>query len=148
MRAAPAPRRPSHSVVRLLAGEDRHRRHADVRNDVAHFLACRGGGDDGDGATIWPRAHRTRRPRRRRARGAVGPVAIHLRLARAAEGHTVTAAGRSYLINLLGTAWLAVMQIAFAPFFIRLIGIEGYGLIGFSVTLQAVLQVLDFAFAP
>ena len=60
----------------------------------------------------------------------------------------MTAAGRSYAANLLGTAWLAVMQVVFAPFFIRRVGIEGYGLIGFSVTLQAVLQVLDFGFAP
>ena len=58
------------------------------------------------------------------------------------------AAGRSYAVNLLGTAWLAAVQIAFAPFFIRRVGIEGYGLIAFAVTLQAVLQVLDFGFEP
>lgn len=56
--------------------------------------------------------------------------------------------GRSFGSNLAGVAWTAAMQLAFTPLFIRCVGVEGYGLIGFHVTLQALLQVLDFGFAP
>jgi O-antigen/teichoic acid export membrane protein len=56
--------------------------------------------------------------------------------------------GRSFGSNLGGVAWTAAMQLAFTPLFIRCVGVEGYGLIGFYVTLQALLQVLDFGFAP
>jgi O-antigen/teichoic acid export membrane protein len=56
--------------------------------------------------------------------------------------------GRSFTNNVLGVAWTAGVQLAFTPFFIRRVGVEGYGLIGLYVTLQALLQVFDFGFAP
>lgn len=43
----------------------------------------------------------------------------------------------SVLINLIAL-----------PFYLRLLGMEAYGLIGFYATLQAVLQVLDLGLAP
>lgn len=54
----------------------------------------------------------------------------------------------SFVSNLAGVGWMAAMQLAFTPLFIRYVGVEGYGLIGFSITLNALLQVLDFGFAP
>src|SRR5688572_11814236 len=42
-----------------------------------------------------------------------------------------------------GGAWTALMQIVATPFYLRLLGVESYGLIGFYTALQALLQVLD-----
>lgn len=55
---------------------------------------------------------------------------------------------RNLSFNLLGTFWSAVMQFAFVPVYLRLLGIEAYGLIAFAVTLQASLQVLDLGLSP
>lgn len=52
------------------------------------------------------------------------------------------------LANLAGTAWSALMQLAFIPVYIRLMGIEAYGLVGFYITLQGALQILDFGLSP
>jgi O-antigen/teichoic acid export membrane protein len=55
---------------------------------------------------------------------------------------------RSNLVaNLAGTAWVAVLQIACLPWYIRLLGVEAYGLIGFYITIQVSLQVLDLGFS-
>jgi O-antigen/teichoic acid export membrane protein len=50
--------------------------------------------------------------------------------------------------NFAGTGCSAVVQVACIPFYIKFIGIEAYGLIGFYLTLQAVLQVLDLGLSP
>lgn len=42
-----------------------------------------------------------------------------------------------------GGAWSALVQIAATPFYLRLLGVDSYGLIGFYTALQALLQVLD-----
>jgi len=42
-----------------------------------------------------------------------------------------------------GGAWSALMQIVATPFYLRLLGIEVYGLIGFYTAMQGLLQVLD-----
>jgi O-antigen/teichoic acid export membrane protein len=60
----------------------------------------------------------------------------------------VTPLRRSFAANLSGVAWSALMQLAFTPLYIRILGFEAYGVIGFFITLQAVLQVLDFGIAP
>jgi O-antigen/teichoic acid export membrane protein len=52
------------------------------------------------------------------------------------------------LANFAGTAWTALMQLAFVPVYVRLMGIEAYGLVGFYVVLQAALQVLDLGLSP
>ena len=52
------------------------------------------------------------------------------------------------LANVAGTGGSALMQIAFVPLYIRYMGIEAYGLVGFFVALQGVLQVLDLGFSP
>lgn len=46
--------------------------------------------------------------------------------------------------NFAGQGWIAVLQLAFVPIYIRLLGIEGYGLIGFFVMIQTLLRMLDF----
>ena len=50
--------------------------------------------------------------------------------------------------NFAGTGWSAVMQLAFVPLYIKFMGIEAYGLVGFYLMLQAVLQVAGFRFEP
>jgi O-antigen/teichoic acid export membrane protein len=52
------------------------------------------------------------------------------------------------LANVAGTGGAAVMQIAFVPLYIRYMGIEAYGLVGFFAALQGVLQVCDLGFSP
>jgi len=47
------------------------------------------------------------------------------------------------LANLAGTGWATLVQLACVPFYIRLMGIEAYALVGFHVLLLAVLQVFD-----
>jgi O-antigen/teichoic acid export membrane protein len=55
---------------------------------------------------------------------------------------------RNLIANFLGTGWLTLSGLIFAPIYIRLMGAEAYGLIGFYYTLQAALQVFDFGLSP
>lgn len=50
--------------------------------------------------------------------------------------------------NLTGAAWTTLVQLACIPLYIRFMGIESYGLIGFYLTFQAMLQVLDLGLSP
>ena len=50
--------------------------------------------------------------------------------------------------NYAGTIWSALIQLILVPLYIKLLGVESYGLIGFFVTLQAVIQVLDLGLSP
>lgn len=47
------------------------------------------------------------------------------------------------LANLTGSAWSALMGLAFIPFYISLMGAEAYGLVGLFVSIQAAFAVLD-----
>ncbi len=40
------------------------------------------------------------------------------------------------LSNLVGTGWLALVQVLVVPIYLQLLGVEGYGVIGFYLTLQ------------
>jgi O-antigen/teichoic acid export membrane protein len=55
---------------------------------------------------------------------------------------------KNILANFAGQGWAALMQIIFIPFYIKYLGIEAYGLIGFYAMLQGVLQILDFGLSP
>lgn len=55
---------------------------------------------------------------------------------------------RNVIANYLGGGWAALIAIAFLPLYIRYLGIESYGLIGFFVTLQAWLFLLDMGLSP
>src|SRR5258706_15687801 len=52
------------------------------------------------------------------------------------------------LANFAGTGWSAVVQLACIPLYIKFMGIEAFGLIGFYLMLQAMLQVLDLGLSP
>jgi O-antigen/teichoic acid export membrane protein len=47
------------------------------------------------------------------------------------------------IANFAGKGWAALMGIVFIPFYIKFMGIESYGLVGFFTTLQAVFVLLD-----
>ena len=50
---------------------------------------------------------------------------------------------RNIVANFLGQGWAALMSFIFIPLYIKFLGIEAYGLIGFFAMMQAMLQVLD-----
>lgn len=47
------------------------------------------------------------------------------------------------IANVLGRVWGALMSFAFVPLYVRFLGVEGYGLIGFFSSMLAVFFVLD-----
>lgn len=50
---------------------------------------------------------------------------------------------KNVLANFGGKAWSGLIQLAFVPLYIKFLGMEAYGLIGFFIMLQTVLGVLD-----
>lgn len=56
--------------------------------------------------------------------------------------------GRNVLAGLANSVWSAMIGLAVVPFYLKYLGIEAYGLIGFFVTTQAVLSLLDMGMAP
>jgi O-antigen/teichoic acid export membrane protein len=54
---------------------------------------------------------------------------------------------RNVLANYAGSLWSALLGLAFPPIFLRMLGAESYGLIGFFSSLAAVLGVLDLGLA-
>lgn len=55
---------------------------------------------------------------------------------------------RNLLANFAGFGWIAIVQFACVPFYIHFLGVEAYGLVGFYLTLQAALLVLDLGLSP
>ncbi len=47
------------------------------------------------------------------------------------------------IANFAGKAWTGIINLAFVPLYIKFLGIEAYGLIGFFVSLLALLSILD-----
>jgi len=52
------------------------------------------------------------------------------------------------IANYLGSAWSALMGLAFVPLYIHYLGIEAYGLIGVFVVVQSCVAVLDAGLTP
>src|SRR2546422_8608563 len=52
------------------------------------------------------------------------------------------------LANFAGQGWSVIISIVVIPFYIKFLGIEAYGLLGFYMMLQGVLQVLDLGLSP
>jgi O-antigen/teichoic acid export membrane protein len=50
--------------------------------------------------------------------------------------------------NFAGSAWSMLMQLVCIPLYIKFVGIEAYGLIGFYLMFQAMMQVLDLGVSP
>lgn len=55
---------------------------------------------------------------------------------------------RNLLAGLANSVWSALIGLAVVPFYLKYLGVEAYGLIGFYVTTQAVLGLLDMGMAP
>jgi O-antigen/teichoic acid export membrane protein len=51
--------------------------------------------------------------------------------------------GRNLAAGLASSIWTALIGLAVIPFYVRYLGQEGYGLVGFLATAQAVVQILD-----
>jgi O-antigen/teichoic acid export membrane protein len=54
---------------------------------------------------------------------------------------------KDVLANILGKGWVGLVSILFVPFFIKFLGVEAYGLVGFFLSLQTVLLLVDFGFS-
>jgi len=54
----------------------------------------------------------------------------------------------SLLANIAGTGWAAVVQLACIPLYVKFLGIEGFGLVGFYLMVQSLLQVMDLGLSP
>ena len=54
----------------------------------------------------------------------------------------------NFFANLAGSGWTALVGLACTPLYIRFMGMEAYGLIGFYFMLQGVIQVLDLGLSP
>ena len=55
---------------------------------------------------------------------------------------------RNIVAGLTNSVWSAVVGLTVVPFYLKYLGIEAYGLIGFFVTTQALLSLLDMGMAP
>lgn len=55
---------------------------------------------------------------------------------------------RNLFAGLANSIWSALIGLAVVPLYLKYLGIEAYGLIGFFVTTQALLQLLDVGLAP
>lgn len=50
--------------------------------------------------------------------------------------------------GILSSSIVAVISLAMVPFYVKNLGLEAYGLIGFYITLQAALKLLDMGLSP
>lgn len=55
--------------------------------------------------------------------------------------------GHNLLAGWANSAWSALLAFAVVPFYLKYLGVESYGLIGFYVTMQALIQLLDMGMA-
>lgn len=56
--------------------------------------------------------------------------------------------GRNLLAGLANSSWSALVGFAVVPFYLKYLGMEAYGLIGFFMTTQVMFQLLDMGMAP
>lgn len=56
--------------------------------------------------------------------------------------------GRNLLAGLANSGWSALVGFAVVPFYLKYLGMEAYGLIGFFMTAQVMFQLLDMGMAP
>ncbi|MGX8884282.1 oligosaccharide flippase family protein [Methylovorus sp. MP688] len=52
------------------------------------------------------------------------------------------------IAGLANSSWSALIALASIPFYLKYLGVEAYGIIGFFATMQALLQLLDMGMAP
>lgn len=58
-------------------------------------------------------------------------------------GRLMNALKKNIVASFAGNIWQVIMGLAFIPLYIKFLGVESYGLIGFYAMLQGVLSVLD-----
>ncbi|MDP4207570.1 MAG: oligosaccharide flippase family protein [Bacteroidota bacterium] len=51
---------------------------------------------------------------------------------------------RNIIANYLGRSWSALLSFILVPFYLKYLGIEAYGLVGFFTSLSGMLGILDF----
>lgn len=56
--------------------------------------------------------------------------------------------GQNLLAGLASSIWIAIVGLAVIPLYLKHLGIDAYGLIGFFATTQALLSLLDLGLAP
>lgn len=56
--------------------------------------------------------------------------------------------GRNLVAGLVNSIWSALVGLAVVPFYLNYLGVEAYGLIGFFVMMQALMQLLDMGISP
>lgn len=55
---------------------------------------------------------------------------------------------KNTIANYLGQGWIALMGLAFVPVYIRYLGVEAWGLVGFMSMMQAWFTLLDMGLTP
>ena len=55
---------------------------------------------------------------------------------------------KNILFNFLGQSWTAILSLIFAPIYIKYLGIESYGLIGFFTILTSLFTIIDTGITP
>jgi len=58
----------------------------------------------------------------------------------------VTIVKRNFFSNIIGNSWIALLNFVSIPIYIKYLGVEAYGLIGFYSVLQAIFLILDLGF--
>ena len=54
-----------------------------------------------------------------------------------------TLTAKNLVANYAGSVWTSVASLVFIPFYVKILGVEAYGLVGFYATMQGVLTLLD-----
>jgi O-antigen/teichoic acid export membrane protein len=75
------------------------------------------------------------------------PLAPPGRAPEAPRRLSLQALRRDTLANLVGRGWVALAGLVFVPLYIKLLGVEAYGLVGFAATLHVGLSLLDVGLA-
>lgn len=57
-------------------------------------------------------------------------------------------AGKNFLAGVASSCWGAVVAVLAVPYYIKYLGVESYGLIGFFAMMQAMLSLLDMGMSP
>jgi len=50
--------------------------------------------------------------------------------------------------NVAGRGWLIAVNLAIVPIYLRLLGVEAYGLVGILVSFQAIMSIMDVGLGP
>ena len=51
---------------------------------------------------------------------------------------------RNIAANFIGRAWSMILAVVFIPLYLKFLGIEAYGLVGFFAALQSIFGIMDF----